>query len=154
VFHLFFRVEDVDVSTLTDIDVVTPALDGTILPGVTRDSCLSLIRAHSDPSNPFTIPGLSTITRIRTVERTITMSEVEKWAKEERLLEAFCVGTAVTVASVSKIGLGGLSQDAEKRDLVFPEREIRGSIANGLLEALRAIQTGRAQFEDWCLPCA
>ncbi len=134
--------------------MITPALDGTILPGVTRDSCLSLIRAHSTPSNPFTIPGLSTTTRIHTVERTIAMSELEKWAKEERLLEAFCVGTAVTVASVSKIGLGGLSQDAEKRDLVFPACEIRGSIANGLLEALRAIQTGRAQFEEWCSPCA
>jgi branched-chain amino acid aminotransferase len=83
------------------------------------------------------------------------MSEVEKWAKEERLLEAFAVGTAVTVVLVSRIGLGGLSQDANKeKDLVFPERELRGSIANGLWETLSAIQTGKMQFEDWNVTCA
>jgi branched-chain amino acid aminotransferase len=139
----------------TDVDVVTPALDGTILAGVTRDSCLSIIRAHSSASSPFTIPGLSPTTRIHTVERAVVMSEVERWAKEERLLEAFSVGTAVTVALVAKIGLGGLSQDAQKEaDLVFPEGELRGSIADGLWEALCAIQTGRMQYEDWSVPCA
>lgn len=146
---------DADVSSRSDIDVITPTLDGTILPGVTRDSCLSLIRAHSSPSNPFKIPGLSPTTRIHTAERTITMSEVEKWAKEGRLLEAFAVGTAVTVVLVSRIGLGGLSQDAnEENDLVFPEGELRGSIANGLWETLSAIQTGKMQFEDWNVTCA
>lgn len=83
------------------------------------------------------------------------MSEVEKWAKEERLLEAFAVGTAVTVVVVSRIGVGGLPQDGKKdNDLIFPERELRGSIADGLWETLCAIQTGKMQFEDWNVTCA
>ncbi|KAK2464886.1 hypothetical protein APHAL10511_002962 [Amanita phalloides] len=141
-----------------DIDVITPSLDGTILPGVTRDSCLALIRAHSSPSNPFTIPGLSATARIHTVERTMVMSEVERWAEEGRLLEIFCVGTAATVALVSKIGLDGLSAQPQveggERMLVLPESHSSGSVASGLLEALGAIQTGRMQFEDWCMACS
>ena len=83
------------------------------------------------------------------------MSEVEKWTKEERLLEAFAVGTAVTVVPVGRIGVGGLSQDATKeKDLVFPERGLRGSIADGLWETLGAVQTGKMQFEDWNVTCA
>ncbi|KAF8628138.1 hypothetical protein AX15_004073 [Amanita polypyramis BW_CC] len=128
------------------IDVITPALDGTILPGVTRDSCLSLVRAHSSPSNPFVLPGLSKSVHIHAVERILMMSEVERWAKEGKLLEIFCVGTAVAVASVRRIGLDSRSQD----DVIVPEC---GPITNGLLEALTAIQRGRMQFEDWCVPC-
>ena len=151
-YLLFIYVRRMPSAFFTDIDVVTPALDGTILPGVTRDSCLSLIRAHSSPSSPFVLPGLSSSIRMHTVERTVVMSEIEQWAKEERLLEVFCVGTAVTVAAVGKIGLDCTSQNKGiDGEVVLPRRE--GSVSNGLLEALGAIQTDRMQFEDWCVPC-
>ncbi|KAI0696412.1 aminotransferase [Cerioporus squamosus] len=61
-----------------DLDVLTPPLDGTILPGITRDSTLALCAAHPSP-----------------------------WADEGRLLEVFAVGTAVVVVAIGRIGYDG-----------------------------------------------
>ncbi|KAF5368120.1 hypothetical protein D9757_011586 [Collybiopsis confluens] len=41
-----------------DLDIVTPSLDGTILPGVTRDSVLHLCKAHTDKSKKLSLPGI------------------------------------------------------------------------------------------------
>ena len=58
-------------------ELVTPPLDGTILPGVTRQSMLDLAREWGE---------------FKVTERRITMAEVLKAASECRILEAFGAG--------------------------------------------------------------
>jgi branched-chain amino acid aminotransferase len=59
-------------------ELVTPNLDGTILPGVTRDSILSLTREWKE---------------FKVSERPIRMAEVIKAVEEKRVLEMFGAGT-------------------------------------------------------------
>ena len=63
---------------------MTPVLDGTILPGVTRRS---VIDAHVDAVE----------------ERRMTLDEVLAALKEERLVEVFGTGTAVVVSPVGML---------------------------------------------------
>lgn len=107
-----------------DLELVTPTLhNGTILPGVTRDSVLELARD---------IPGL------KVSERDITVGELEDAAAAGRLLEVFGVGTAATVAPVDVL------VRREKQDLVCA-RDMRGAdtLARQLYERVTAIQWGR-----------
>ncbi|KAI0752151.1 branched-chain amino acid aminotransferase II [Fomes fomentarius] len=128
-----------------DFEVITPPLDGTILPGVTRDSTIALCAAH--PSRT-TLPGLPASTRLHVAEQTVTMSDLVKWVAEGRLLEAFTVGTAVVVAAVGRIGFNG-------KDIVLPEYEgVLGPVARGLYDRLTDIQEGKFEWEDWSVPCA
>lgn len=58
-------------------ELVTPPLDGTILPGITRDSMLTLARDWNE---------------FKVTERPITMKEFAKAADEGRVHEAFGAG--------------------------------------------------------------
>lgn len=66
-------------------ELVSPPLNGMILPGVTRDSILALARAHADPADPLRIEGLPE--RLVVSERKICMPEVRDAAKAGTLLE-------------------------------------------------------------------
>jgi len=68
--------------------VVTPALNGTILPGVTRESVLALLREHGYTAE----------------ERPIAIREVIDGACDGTLAEAFGTGTATVIAPVGRIG--------------------------------------------------
>ena len=74
-------------------ELVTPPLDGTILPGVTRQSILDLCRQWGE----FAV-----------VERRIPMAAVLKAASEGRILEAFGAGTAAVVSPVKLIHFNGV----------------------------------------------
>ncbi|KZT69470.1 branched-chain amino acid aminotransferase II [Daedalea quercina L-15889] len=125
-------------------NVITPPLDGTILPGVTRDSCISLSAAH--PSRTI-LPHLPETLHLHTHERTLTMSDLRTWHEEGRLLEAFTVGTAVVVTGVGRIGFEG-------KDIVLPDHASgRGPIARALYERIVAIQEGKAEWEGWSVVC-
>ncbi|TFY78302.1 hypothetical protein EWM64_g5710 [Hericium alpestre] len=127
-----------------DLDVVTPPLDGTILPGVTRDSVLSLLAAHPAATS---LPNLSNKMRLHTHERTITMSELVAWHQSGKLLECFVVGTAVVVTSVSRIGW-------EDKDIVLPEyKGAMGPVTSALHQRLVDIQEGRIEWQGWSVPC-
>ncbi|KZT05309.1 branched-chain amino acid aminotransferase II [Laetiporus sulphureus 93-53] len=126
------------------LDVITPPLNGTILPGITRDSCLALAAAH--PART-TLPGLPTSVRLFVDERTITMGDLAAWHAEGRLLEAFTVGTAVVVTSVGRIGHQG-------KDIVLSEHVGgRGPVARALYERLVDIQEGKVDWEGWSVDC-
>ncbi|KAI0055926.1 branched-chain amino acid aminotransferase II [Artomyces pyxidatus] len=128
-----------------DLDIVTPPLDGTILPGVTRASVLSLLAAHPVATS---LPNLSNGVRLHTHERAITMSELVGWHAGGRLLEVFCVGTAVVVTAVSRIGW-------EEREIALPEYGGKGigPVARALWERLVDIQEGRVEWQGWSVPC-
>jgi len=62
-----------------------------ILPGVTRDSVLSIAREHI--SGARTIKGLPPADKLIVNERQITMQEVKNAAISGRLVELFGTGT-------------------------------------------------------------
>ena len=69
-------------------ELVTPPLDGTILPGVTRDSILQLAREWGE---------------FKVSERPINMAEIVKAVQESRCHELFGAGTAAIVSPIKKI---------------------------------------------------
>ena len=79
--NIFFNIEGT---------LVTPALDGTILRGVTRDS---IIRIAKDEGFPVE-------------ERRVSVEEIITAAREKRLVSAFGAGTAATIAHIASIAHG------------------------------------------------
>jgi branched-chain amino acid aminotransferase len=67
--------------------IITPALSGTILPGVTRDSVITLLRDMG----------------CKVKEERISIDDVFKSHKRGELLECFGTGTAATVSHVRRI---------------------------------------------------
>jgi len=86
-----------------DMELVTPPLDGMILPGVTRDSVLTLAREHASGKKRLTnMPDRLTVS-----ERPVTMKEVKEASQSGRLVELFGTGTAAVISPVDKIGYLG-----------------------------------------------
>ncbi|KAF7306703.1 Branched-chain-amino-acid aminotransferase [Mycena indigotica] len=85
------------------LELVTPPLDGMILPGVTRDSVLTLAREHI--SGVKQLPELSD--KLVVSERTVTMKEVKAAEKAGTLVEMFGAGTAAVISPVNRIGYMG-----------------------------------------------
>jgi branched-chain amino acid aminotransferase len=108
---------------LMNVDLITPPLDGTILPGLTRASTLALAEAHSAGKN--TLHGVPTSLKLHTHERTLMMQEIDLSTKG-RILEVFGVGIAVIVAPVARIGWRG-------KDVVLPvQKQGLGPIGGGM----------------------
>ncbi|PVF95766.1 branched-chain amino acid aminotransferase II [Serendipita vermifera] len=132
-----------------DFDLVTPPLDGTILPGVTRDSCLALARHHnlglSDPSYAC-LPNIPSSRRVYPIERIITVEELVRSNAENRVLEVFAAGTAAVVCPIGRIGYRG-------EDIVFPAYPSGfGPVSKAMLDALQSIFVGQVK-SDWSVRC-
>ncbi|ESK90589.1 branched-chain-amino-acid aminotransferase [Moniliophthora roreri MCA 2997] len=128
-----------------DLDLITPSLDGTILPGVTRQSVIELANAHSQGKS--ILPGIPPSQKLYIHERDLTMTELKAWYAEGALLETFGVGTAAIVGSITRIGHGG-------QDIVLSKIPgSTGPVARAFFDRISAIQTGRFAFEDWSVPC-
>lgn len=78
-------------------ELVTPPLNGLILPGVTRNSVLELVRSW----------GNSKGDSIHVSERKITMTDILEASEENRILEMFGAGTACIVSPIKCIGFKG-----------------------------------------------
>ncbi len=98
--------------------VVTPALDGTILAGVTRDSCIKLLQAKG-----YTVE-----------ERKVSVDEIVDAASKSELKDAFGTGTAAIVAKIAAINYKGTEYKLPSPD----ER----AVSNYLYKTLGEIQTG------------
>ena len=141
--------------SLAGIEIITPRLDGTILPGVTRDSILSLAANHNKGSP---LPGLPSTLNVHVLEDTIYMSQIVVWEKEGRLLEAFGSGTAAILAGVWRVGWEG-------RDIIFGngmEDELKegetdvnglGPVGKALYDQIVKIQEGRLEGHEWSVSC-
>jgi len=70
------------------LELVTPPLDGMILPGVTRDSVLCLARDHV--SRKKRLPHLPE--NLVVSERPVTMKEVKAASESGRIVELFGAG--------------------------------------------------------------
>jgi branched-chain amino acid aminotransferase len=117
-----------NIAFVIDGKVVTPPLGGTILPGVTRDSALTLLREMGVPVE----------------ERRVTIDELLSAHAAGKLTEAFGIGTAAIIAPIALIHY-------REHDISFAgPRE--SSIATKLRSRLVAIQTGReADSHHWLL---
>jgi branched-chain amino acid aminotransferase len=108
--NVFFKVGD---------KVITPALNGSILNGVTRDSVIQLLRYWDIPVE----------------ERTISIDELVEAYENGELVEAFGTGTA---AVISPIG-----------ELFFKEKELKlndgktGPLATRVYDFITGLQVGR-----------
>jgi branched-chain amino acid aminotransferase len=72
---------------LDDYTVITPALDGNILKGVTRDSCIKLLRDAN----------------YKVEERHINIEEIATAARAGKLFDAFGTGTAATISLIKEL---------------------------------------------------
>ncbi|EDQ89710.1 uncharacterized protein MONBRDRAFT_37018 [Monosiga brevicollis MX1] len=69
-------------------ELITPPLDGTILPGVTRQSIVDMARGWNE---------------FKVSERKFNMGQVSRALKEGRVYEMFGAGTAATVCPIGQI---------------------------------------------------
>ncbi len=109
--------------------LITPDLQGTILPGVTRDSVIQLAQHWDMPVE----------------ERRISINEVLEAGNNGTLEEVFGAGTAAVIAPVEEIHHDGES--------VYIHEENRGAIGTKLYQTITGIQRGR--IEDpfgWITP--
>ncbi|MBK6342505.1 MAG: branched-chain amino acid aminotransferase [Flavobacteriales bacterium] len=112
-----------------DGTLITPALDGTILRGITRDS---IIRIAKDEG-------------IKVEERRVSVEEVEVAARNGRLRSAFGAGTAATIAHIQTIAFDDATYD-------LPGVETR-ELANRIGKKLDDIRRGRvADPYGWVVP--
>jgi branched-chain amino acid aminotransferase len=105
---------------VVDGTLVTPPLSGTILPGITRDSVLTLCRDMGLPVE----------------ERRISIDEIFARHSEGKQTEAAGVGTAATVAPIRKIKY---QQREVELQLPAPDSPIARA-----QQQLEAIRTGNA----------
>ena len=101
-------------------EIITPPLTGTILPGVTRDSALTLMREWG----------------LRVSERQISIDEVALAHKQGTLQEVWGTGTAAVISPV-----GELVYKGEK--MVINKGEI-GPLTQKLFDAIVAVQYAQA----------
>jgi len=115
------------------LELVTPPLDGMILPGVTRDSVVKLARSGAVPDLP---------PNITVSERPVTMAEVKAASQEGRLVELFGAGTAAVISPVDRIGYMG-------EDVHFPTgADGMGPVSRPIWKELVGRQTGAIK-SDW-----
>lgn len=109
-------------------ELITPPIEqGVILPGVTRDSLLTLAREWNE---------------FKVSEATITMAELVEALEEDRVLEVFGAGTACVVCPVNKITYG-------EKVLHIPTMENGPKLAGRFLQTLNDIQYGRVSKPEW-----
>jgi branched-chain amino acid aminotransferase len=118
--------------------LVTPPLDGLILPGVTRDSVLALARDHA--SGKRLVPGLPS--NLVVEERNVAMAEIKSAVQKGELVELFGTGTAAVISPVDRIGYLG-------EDIHIPVgHDGMGPLSRPFWERLVSIQKGEIE-SDW-----
>jgi branched-chain amino acid aminotransferase len=105
---------------LIDDDLHTPALSGSILPGITRDSIIALARSEG----------------VSVHERRIDIDELIADIRSSRCREAFACGTAAVISPISMLG----EADATQYRLSAAE----GELTSHLRQRLFGIQEGAA----------
>lgn len=118
--NIFFMIDD---------ELITPALNGSILPGITRYSVLALARSWG----------------IKTTERRISIDELMDAHSSGKLQEIFGSGTAAVISPVGELKYG---------DTVISITDGKvGPMANRLYQAITDIQYGKAPDPmGWIVP--
>ncbi len=112
-----------------DGEVVTSPLNGTILPGITRNSIIALCKEKNIP----------------VAEKRLSIDELVQAYKNGALTEMFAAGTAAIVSPVGEL----LYKDEL---MIINDRKI-GPVAQEMYDTIYGIQTGRIDdFMNWTVP--
>lgn len=117
------EVGTMNVFFVIDDEVITPELRGSILSGVTRMSCIDILRSWG----------------MKVSERKLSIEEVAKAAEQGRLKEAFGSGTAAVISPIGELRWG---DDV----MVINDGKI-GEISAKLYDNLTGIQWGKLPDE-------
>ena len=98
--------------------VVTPMLTGSILRGVTRKSCIELLKSWGVPVE----------------ERLLSVDELFEAAKSGALEEAWCVGTAAVISPIGELAWGDEKYEVNHNQI--------GALSQKLYDELTGIQWG------------
>ncbi len=110
--NVFFKIND---------EIVTPKLEGSILPGITRASVIELMKSWG----------------MTVVERKISIEELYEAYNNNTLEEAFGTGTAAVISPIGELGWNGKTIDICKGKI--------GEVSKRLYDTLTGIQTGRIE---------
>lgn len=102
-------------------EIITPALQGSILGGVTRMSCIELLRYWG----------------YKVSERPLELAEVERAAQAGTLEEAFGTGTAAVISPIGELRVAD-------RNIIINNNKI-GEVAKRLYDTLTGIQNCRIE---------
>ena len=109
-----------------DGEVITAPLEGTILPGITRDSVIQLLKDWG----------------VKVSERRITIDEIFRAYDEGKLSEVFASGTAAVISPVGELGW-------KDREIVINDGKI-GTLSQKLYDMLSGIQLGKLEDKfEW-----
>ena len=110
-------------------EIVTPMLSGSILPGITRKSCIEVLKKEG-----YTVS-----------ERLLSIDELAKALEDGTLKEAWGCGTAAVVSPIGELCYKGVKH-------VVNEGKI-GEVTQHLYDVLTGIQWGRVEDSfGWTLP--
>ena len=106
--------------------IVTPALSGSILPGITRKSCIELLRSWGYDVQ----------------ERQLSVDELFEAAKSGALEEAWGTGTAAVVSPIGQLFMNGQTYCVSGNQI--------GELTQKLYDNLTGIQWGKQDGpEGW-----
>ncbi len=98
--------------------VVTPALNGSILPGITRDSVIQLLKKWG----------------MEVTERPISIEEIYKAYTDGTLEEAFGTGTAAVISPIGELNMEG--------NKILINKGLIGPLSSKLYDSITGIQSG------------
>ncbi|KAK9823971.1 hypothetical protein WJX72_006714 [[Myrmecia] bisecta] len=129
--NVMFLLEKPSMRPVKDRELVTAPLDGTILPGVTRDSVLELTRGWGE---------------FEVNERPLTLGELKLAHDEGRLLEMIGCGTACIIQPIASVkrGNGDVYETVQRWGDV-------NTLTTRLTKQLTDIQFGHTDSE-WSVP--
>ncbi len=102
-------------------EVITPSLEGSILPGITRDSVIHLLKSWG----------------VKVTERRISIEELYRAHSEGKLEEAFGTGTAAVISPIGELNWSG-------NKIVINNNRI-GDMSQKLYDTITGIQTGKLE---------
>ena len=109
-------------------EIYTPELTGSVLPGITRKSCIEILRSWG----------------YKVSETLISVDDLLEAAKNGKLEEAWGTGTAAVVSPIGHLFYDG-------KDHVISNNQI-GELTQKLYDELTGIQWGKVEDKrNWCL---
>lgn len=106
-----------------DGELITPDLGDSVLPGITRDSVLTLLKSWGIPVS----------------ERRLSIEELFQAHEDGKLIEAFGCGTAAVISPIGKLEWNG-------REIEIGEGKI-GKLTQKIYDTITSIQNGRINDE-------
>ena len=107
-------------------EVITPALLGSILPGITRKSCLEILKKEG----------------IKATERLLSLEELTNAVENGTLEEAWGCGTAAVISPIGLIEVNGKKYEINNGNI--------GPVSQMLYDKITGIQTGKIKDEfNW-----